>query len=54
LITEEEKFDVLSKVKGNLNPADFSNEITKSTIESIQAIKVIQKIMENWCKPDIY
>jgi hypothetical protein len=27
-LTEEEKFDVLSKVKGNLNAADFSNDIT--------------------------
>lgn len=41
-LTEEEKFEVLSNVKGNLNAADFSNEITKSTIESIQAIKIIQ------------
>lgn len=42
-LSEEAKFDVLSKVKGNLNPADFSNEITRSTIESIQAIKIIQE-----------
>ncbi len=42
-LTELEKFDVLSKVKGNLNPEVFENEITRSTIESIQALKVIQK-----------
>jgi phosphoenolpyruvate carboxylase len=27
----------------DLNPDDFENEITKSTIESIQTIKVIQE-----------
>jgi phosphoenolpyruvate carboxylase len=33
----------LSNVKGNIDPNDFENEITKSTIESIQAIKIIQE-----------
>jgi phosphoenolpyruvate carboxylase len=42
-LPRKQKFDVLSKVKGNLNPADFTNEITRSTIESIQAIEVIQE-----------
>lgn len=42
-LSELEKFDVLSKVKGNLDPEVFENEITRSTIESIQALKVIQK-----------
>ena len=42
-LTENEKFAVLAQVKGDLNPSDFDNEITKSTIESIQAIKVIQE-----------
>ncbi|RED27133.1 phosphoenolpyruvate carboxylase type 1 [Flavobacterium cutihirudinis] len=42
-LTENEKIDVLSKVKGNLNPADFENEITRSTLESVQAIKTIQE-----------
>ena len=42
-LTEAEKFTILSNVKGDLDPADFANEITKSTIESIQAIKVIQE-----------
>ncbi|KAF2506726.1 phosphoenolpyruvate carboxylase [Flavobacterium zhairuonense] len=42
-LTEDQKIDVLSKVKGNLNPADFENEITRSTLESVQAIKTIQQ-----------
>ena len=42
-LSEAEKFDVLSKSKGNLNPNDFENEMTKSTIESIYAIKSIQE-----------
>ena len=42
-LSEEEKLVVLSKVKGNLNPADFDNQITKSTLESVQAIKTIQE-----------
>ncbi|MCC9020075.1 phosphoenolpyruvate carboxylase [Flavobacterium lipolyticum] len=42
-LSEEEKLGVLSKVKGDLNPADFENEITRSTLESVQAIKTIQQ-----------
>ncbi|QDW21877.1 phosphoenolpyruvate carboxylase [Flavobacterium sp. KBS0721] len=42
-LSEDEKLVVLSKVKGELNPADFENEITRSTLESVQAIKTIQK-----------
>ena len=42
-LSEDEKLAVLSKVKGNLNPSDFENEITKLTLESVQAIKTIQK-----------
>ncbi|MFB9080408.1 phosphoenolpyruvate carboxylase [Flavobacterium procerum] len=42
-LSEEEKLVVLSKVQGDLNPADFENEITKSTLESVQAIKTIQQ-----------
>jgi len=41
-LTENEKIEVLSKVKGDLNPADFENEITRLTLESVQAIKTIQ------------
>ncbi|MBF4467421.1 phosphoenolpyruvate carboxylase [Flavobacterium sp. LC2016-12] len=42
-LSESEKLDVLSKVKGQLNPADFNDEITRSTLESVQAIKTIQE-----------
>ena len=42
-LTEEEKIVVLSSVKGDLDSNDFENEITKSTIESIQIIKQIQE-----------
>jgi phosphoenolpyruvate carboxylase len=42
-LTEAEKFEVLSNIKGNLDSNDFENEMTKSTIESIQAIKTIQE-----------
>ncbi|WP_119791020.1 phosphoenolpyruvate carboxylase [Flavobacterium anhuiense] len=42
-LTEDQKINVLSKVKGNLNPADFENEITRYTLESVQAIKTIQQ-----------
>lgn len=42
-LSEQDKFAVLSKVKGNLDPTVFENEMTRSTIESIQAIKTIQK-----------
>lgn len=41
-LTEDEKFIVLSNAIGNVDPKVFENEITKSTIESIQAIKYIQ------------
>ncbi|WP_035672406.1 phosphoenolpyruvate carboxylase [Flavobacterium sp. 83] len=42
-LSEEEKFTVLSNTKGDLDPNVFNNEMTKSTIESIQAIKKIQE-----------
>ncbi|RXM43152.1 phosphoenolpyruvate carboxylase [Flavobacterium sp. YO12] len=42
-LTENEKISILSKVKGDLNPGDFENEITRSTLESVQAIKTIQE-----------
>ncbi|KFF13686.1 phosphoenolpyruvate carboxylase [Flavobacterium hydatis] len=42
-LSENEKIAILSKVKGDLNPNVFENEITKSTVESIQAIKTIQE-----------
>lgn len=42
-LSEDEKIVVLSKVKGNLIPSDFDNEITRLTLESVQAIKTIQE-----------
>ena len=42
-LSDEDKFIILSNVKGNLDPIVFENEITKSTIESVQAIKNIQE-----------
>jgi phosphoenolpyruvate carboxylase len=42
-LTEIEKIEVLSTVKGNLNSNVFENEITRSTIESMQAIRQIQE-----------
>ncbi|PWA04724.1 phosphoenolpyruvate carboxylase [Flavobacterium psychrotolerans] len=42
-LTEQEKFAVLSSAKGDLDPNVFEDEMTKSTIESIQAIKKIQE-----------
>nr|WP_315209721.1 phosphoenolpyruvate carboxylase [uncultured Flavobacterium sp.] len=42
-LKEEEKLKVLSNVSGNLDAAVFPNEMTRLTIESIQAIKIIQE-----------
>lgn len=42
-LTEAQKIEVLSTVKGNLDSNLFANEITKSTIESMQAIRQIQE-----------
>ena len=42
-LTENQKMEVLSTVKGNLDATVFDNEITKSTIESMQAIRQIQE-----------
>jgi phosphoenolpyruvate carboxylase len=42
-LSEEDKFAVLSNVNGDLNPNVFNDEMTRSTIESIQAIKTIQE-----------
>ncbi|MFV8353442.1 phosphoenolpyruvate carboxylase [Flavobacterium sp. XS2P14] len=41
-LSEADKFTLLSKVKGNLDPTVFDNEMTRSTLESIQTIKEIQ------------
>jgi len=42
-LTEVEKIEVLSGVSGNLDAGVFENEITRSTIESIQSIRKIQE-----------
>ncbi|MFV8367851.1 phosphoenolpyruvate carboxylase [Flavobacterium sp. XS1P27] len=42
-LKEEDKLKVLSNVSGNLDAAVFPNEMTRLTIESIQAIKIIQE-----------
>lgn len=42
-LSEEEKLIVLSNVSGDLDSNVFENEMTKSTIESIQVIKTIQQ-----------
>jgi phosphoenolpyruvate carboxylase len=42
-LSEIEKIEVLSTVQGNLDATVFENEITRSTIESIQAIRQIQE-----------
>lgn len=41
-LTENEKISVLETIKGNVDPKVFQNEITQSTLESINAIRVIQ------------
>ncbi len=41
-LSEDEKIAILSNVLGDLDSSVFENEMTKSTIESIQAIKQIQ------------
>ena len=41
-LSEDEKFEILSNINGNLDSNVFDNEITRLTLESIQAIKQIQ------------
>jgi phosphoenolpyruvate carboxylase len=42
-LSELEKFDILSEVEANIDASVFEDELTRSTLESIQAIKEIQK-----------
>lgn len=42
-LSEDEQISVLSKVTGKINPDLFTDEMTRSTLESIYAIKTIQK-----------
>jgi phosphoenolpyruvate carboxylase len=41
-LSESEKFDVLTILKGDIDSNVFDNEITRSTLESIKVIKQIQ------------
>lgn len=42
-LPEADKIAILSNVKGDLDAKSFANELTKSTLESIKSIKVIQE-----------
>lgn len=42
-LSSEEQFEVLSNVKGKLDPSIFDEDIARATIESIYAIKTIQQ-----------
>lgn len=42
-LNEDDKITILDKISGKLNPSDFASEITRSTLESIYAIKNIQE-----------
>lgn len=43
-LSDKEQYECLVNAKGILNSGDFSDELTKQTIESIYAIKEIQKL----------
>ena len=43
-LTTAEQINILSKLEGNIQANDFSASITKDTIESIYAIKEVQKL----------
>ncbi|GET46834.1 phosphoenolpyruvate carboxylase [Capnocytophaga felis] len=43
-LSDAEKYKCLKNAKGILNAEDFSDELTKQTIESIYAVKEIQKL----------
>lgn len=43
-LTAAEQINILSKLEGNIQANDFSESITKDTIESIYAIKEVQKL----------
>ena len=42
-LNEDDKITILDKISGKLIPSDFASEITRSTLESIYAIKNIQE-----------
>jgi len=41
-VSSTDQMEILSKISGELNPIDFSDIITKDTLESIYAIKKVQ------------
>lgn len=43
-LTTAEQINILSKLEGNIQANDYSESITKDTIESIYAIKEVQKL----------
>ena len=43
-LTAAEQINILSKLEGNIQAVDFSESITKDTIESIYAIQEVQKL----------
>lgn len=47
-LDEESKLELLSNVKSNLTEANFSNELTCSTVSSILAMKTIQSKNGEW------
>ena len=42
-LDEENRCEILTKIKGNISPSLFANKITSETLESIQVMKEIQK-----------
>ncbi|MFC2110353.1 phosphoenolpyruvate carboxylase [Bacteroidota bacterium] len=42
-LSAEEQIDVLAKIKGTIEPEDFSNDMAVKTLGSMQAINIIQK-----------
>ncbi|WP_109300715.1 phosphoenolpyruvate carboxylase [Aquimarina sp. AU474] len=42
-LTESEQIDILTGVKGQLDPSIFEEDITRGTLESVYAIKTIQE-----------
>jgi len=42
-LTEDEQIEILSKVKGSVDPSIFENEMVSKTLSSIFAVKSIQK-----------
>jgi phosphoenolpyruvate carboxylase len=43
-LSSDDQLDVLAKIEGQLNPADFKETMTKDTLESIYVITTVQKM----------